>query len=155
MGWPLLTSDKIDQETLRRNIQAKMQKLLELQAQAEYYQQVLENATLVLTEIIRTSKILEEITKSEKRSIEGLINLGAGVYSTGSIDFSEKVLVNVGSSVGVWMPLEKALERIKKQEENLKDLANKTRANLNNVLETISKLQMEIEKMRSYLEEKK
>ena len=150
-----MSSEKIDQETLKRNIQVKMQKLLELQSQAEYYQQVLENVTVVLTEVIRTSKILEEITKSEKRSIDGLINLGAGIFSSGSIDFSEKVLVNVGSSVGVWMPLKDALDRIKKQEENLKDLANKTRANLNNVLEAISRLQMEIEKMRAYLEEKK
>lgn len=150
-----MSSEKIDQETLKRNIQVKMQKLLELQSQAEYYQQVLENVTAVLTEVIRTSKILEEITKSEKRSIDGLINLGAGIFSSGSIDFSEKVLVNVGSSVGVWMPLKDALDRIKKQEENLKDLANKTRANLNNVLEAISRLQMEIEKMRAYLEEKK
>jgi len=151
----LVSNEKIDQETLRRNIQVKMQKLLELQSQAEYYQQVLENVTVALTEVIRTSKILEEITKSEKRSIDGLINLGAGIFSSGSIDFSEKVLVNVGSSVGVWMPLKDALEKIKKQEENLKDLANKTRVNLNNVLEAISRLQMEIEKMRTYLEEKK
>lgn len=141
-------------DEIQRNIQIKIQKLLELQKEAEYYQQVLESTTLLLSEILKTKKILEEMIQGERRTIESMINLGVGIYSPGTINFGEKVLVDVGSSVGVWMPLPDALERLKKQEQQLKDAANKTKANLTEIMNMISKLQLEIEKMRAYANKK-
>ncbi|MGQ4891966.1 MAG: prefoldin subunit alpha [Candidatus Njordarchaeia archaeon] len=139
-------------ETLQRNLQVKIQKYLDLQREVEYYQSVLDNTTLLLSEILRTKKILQEIVKGEKKSIEGLINLGVGIFSPGTIEFSEKVLVDIGASTGVWMKLSDALSRLEKHEEKIKETANRTKANLTEITNLMSQLQVEIEQLRTYID---
>lgn len=147
-----MTEKPIDKEALQRNFQAKVQKLLELQKEAEYYQSVLENTTILLSEVLRTKKILKEIQEGEKKSIEGLINLGVGVFAPGTIEFGDKVLVDIGSSIGVWMGVQEAVERLEKHEEKIKETIQKTNANLNEINKMLTKLQTEIEQIRSYME---
>ena len=142
-------------EILQRNLQIKIQKLLDLQREAEYYQQVLESTTLLLSEVIKTKKVLQEILKNENKTLEGIINLGVGIFSPGTIYCSKKVLVDVGASVGVWMDLTDAISRLERHESKLKETANMTRNNLNTIFEMMAKLQLEIEQLRNYIEKER
>jgi len=139
-------------EVLQRNLQIKIQKLLDLQREMEYYQQVLESTTLLLSEILKTKKVLQEILKNEDKTLEGIINLGVGIFSPGTIYCGKKVLVDIGASIGVWMDLPDAISRLEKHENKLKETANMTRNSLNNLYEMIMKLQMEIEQLRAYID---
>ncbi|MHA1616526.1 MAG: prefoldin subunit alpha [Candidatus Njordarchaeales archaeon] len=140
-------------DNLRRSLQTRLSRVLELQNLASVYQQLIEANTIMLSDIIRTRQALKELVKNPEKKLSGLINLGAGVFVRGEITVEEKVLVDIGAELALPMTLEEAIEKMNNKERAVRKSIENARQMLTQVQEMINKLQDEIEQLRRQLEQ--
>jgi len=139
-------------EEIKKAIQAKISRMMELQNLAETYQQLLQLNTAALTEIIQTKEALKEMQKREEKELSGYISLGAGIYVEGIIKKTEKLLVDVGANLAVPMTIEGALEVLERKERDVRNALERIQKLLIDVRNNIDKLNREIELLRRHLE---
>ncbi len=147
-------STKDRTEELRRNLQAKLERLLELQNVASVYQQVIEANTILLSEVIRTRQAIKDLMKFQNQQLSGLVSLGPGVFIEGEISVKDRLLVDVGAGIAVPMSLEAAMEHISAKERMLRNSIERSRQAIAQIQNMINKLQQDINKLREQLERK-
>ncbi|MHA1590830.1 MAG: hypothetical protein ACTSVA_09610 [Candidatus Njordarchaeales archaeon] len=140
-------------DELRRSLQAKLGRVLELQNLASVYQQLIEANMVMLSDIVRTRNALKELVKSPQKRLSGLINLGSGVFVKGEIVIEEKVLVDVGAEIALPMTLEEAIEKMNDKERIVRESIENSRRMLLQIQEMMNKLQGEIDQLRRRLEQ--
>ena len=138
-------------DKIQRDLQTKLQQLIELQSVASTYQQIIEANTLVLSEIIRTKQALKDMIKLGEGKISGLVNLGGGVFVEGEIVIGGKILVDVGAGIAIPVSIEEAIEKLSFKEKQVKESIENAKQIIMQIQRTISQLQNEINKLREQL----
>jgi len=138
-------------DKIQRDLQTKLQQLIELQSVASTYQQIIEANTLVLSEIIRTKQALKDMIKLGEGKISGLINLGGGVFVEGEIVIGGRILVDVGAGIAIPVSIEEAIEKLSFKEKQVKESIENAKQIIMQIQRTISQLQNEINKLREQL----
>jgi len=138
-------------DKIQRDLQIKLQQLIELQSVASTYQQIIEANTLVLSEIIRTKQALKDMIKLGEGKISGLVNLGGGVFVEGEIVIGGKILVDVGAGIAIPVSIEEAIEKLSFKEKQVKESIENAKQIIMQIQRTISQLQNEINKLRDQL----
>jgi len=138
-------------DKIQRDLQTKLQQLIELQSVASTYQQIIEANTLVLSEIIRTKQALKDMIKLGEGKISGLVNLGGGVFIEGEIVIGGKILVDVGAGIAIPVSIEEAIEKLSFKEKQVKESIENAKQIIMQIQRTISQLQNEINKLREQL----
>ena len=147
-----MSSTPIDVDELKKNLQMKLERLIELQNTTGIYQQLIETNSLILSELLRTKQALRDLLRMEEKSLSGLISIGAGIFTEGIIRVSGKLLVDIGAGIAIPMTVEEAITALEKKERRVREViegASKTIAQLQNMM---TRLQEEIESLRKQLE---
>lgn len=137
---------------IQKNLQIKLEQLIELQELANTYQQLIEANTIVLSDIVRTRQALKELLDTKDEILSGLINLGAGIYIEGEIRVRGKMLIDIGAGVVIPVSVEEAIEKLRKRENQVRESIENARQMIMKIQNTISKLQVEINKLRKIRE---
>ena len=113
--------------------------------QMEGLQQQLALLKHQLSELHSVKEGLESLGEASRN--ETLIPLGAGVYARGKVSESEKVLMNVGSSVVVEKPVSDALKTVEEQIKQLDDIAEQMEAEMGQVGQIMQMLQSQMQEI--------
>ncbi|MCD6491698.1 MAG: prefoldin subunit alpha [Candidatus Njordarchaeia archaeon] len=143
---------KINVNEIRRSLQIKLERLMSLEREVNTYQQLIETSTILLSEYLKIRKAIKEVMNSQKKTYEGLINIGPRIFVPGILNFQEeKVVMDIGSGIAVKMSLKDAIERIDQEEKRIRNNISTAQKLIEQALQMSSKLQREIEQLRAYL----
>ena len=125
---------------------------MSLEREVNTYQQLIETSTILLSEYLKIRKAIKEVMNSQKKTYEGLINIGPRIFVPGILNFQEeKVVMDIGSGIAVKMSLKDAIERIDQEEKRIRNNISTAQKLIEQALQMSSKLQREIEQLRAYL----
>ncbi|MHA1665032.1 MAG: prefoldin subunit alpha [Candidatus Njordarchaeales archaeon] len=144
--------EKINVNEIRRSLQIKLERLMSLEREVNTYQQLIETSTILLSEYLKIRKAIKEVMNSQKKTYEGLINIGPRIFVPGILNFQEeKVVMDIGSGIAVKMSLKDAIEKIDQEEKRIRNNISTAQKLIEQALQMSSKLQREIEQLRAYL----
>ncbi len=138
-------------EEIQRVLQEKVARYLSVQQAIRAYQLVYEVQRRQLEELIVTKEALEGLKKKPPRRFEGFASLGSGTYIYVSGDMGDKVLVNVGANIGVYMSIDDALMILGDREISLRTNLENTAKTLRELMSIAMKLEQEIATLQEYL----
>ena len=141
----------ITKEEIQRVLQEKIARYVNLQQTVKAYQLVYEVQRNQLEELIITKEALKNIKKRDIKKLEGFTSLGSGVFIHVNGTVGEKILVNVGANIGVYMSVDDAIEILEQREEKLKGSLENTARTLNELINLMAKLEQEISTLQQYI----
>jgi len=141
----------LSKQEIRRVLQEKIARYLNLQQTVRTYQLVYEVQRNQLEELLVTKDAVKNIKKNNIRRLEGFTSLGSGVFIHVCGDIGEKILVNVGANIGVYMPIDEAISVLESREEKLKSNIENTARTLHELITIMTKLEQEIAALQQYL----
>ncbi|MEM0052961.1 MAG: prefoldin subunit alpha [Nitrososphaeria archaeon] len=100
-------------------------KVVQLKYLEDYFQDLLARENLLVSsynDIENAEETVNELSK--RKGFETLVYIGGGMYIAGSINATEKVLVNVGANVIIEKRLNEALAFIQEKKEEIKRILN-------------------------------
>ncbi|MEM0385357.1 MAG: prefoldin subunit alpha [Nitrososphaeria archaeon] len=100
-------------------------KVVQLKYLEDYFQDLLARENLLVSsynDIENAEETVNELSK--RKGFETLVYIGGGMYIAGSINATERVLVNVGANVIMEKRLNEALAFIQEKKEEIKRILN-------------------------------
>ena len=145
-------------EMTTQEIQAKLaQKLARLRIlreQAEAYQSIITQNSMLLEELARTRETIRELIELKKKGISSkrvFVRIGLGTFVATELQVPEKILLNIGADVLLPVPLEDALSLVTQTEEEVKNETMRAQNLLNGILRLIEKEENEILQLQQKL----
>ena len=135
------------EEEVSKKIQERYALLQQIKTESENVQRKLLELEFARSELDKTIETLEFLDKLDNRPIEGLMNLGSGVYAYADVKNTGKVLINVGAGVIIEKNIKDAIEFAKKRVELIKDAMVRFEGALQRLLEEAEKVQNEINEL--------
>ncbi|MEM3786109.1 MAG: prefoldin subunit alpha [Nitrososphaeria archaeon] len=121
-------------------------KVVQLKYLEDYFQDLLARENLLVSsynDIENAEETVNELSK--RKGFETLVYIGGGMYIAGSINATEKVLVNVGANVIIEKRLNEALAFIQEKKEEIKRILNDINQQKQQTASAIQRLREDVE----------
>ncbi|MEM3873206.1 MAG: prefoldin subunit alpha [Nitrososphaeria archaeon] len=121
-------------------------KVVQLKYLEDYFQDLLARENLLVSsynDIENAEETVNELSK--RKGFETLVYIGGGMYIAGSINATEKVLVNVGADVIIEKRLNEALAFIQEKKEEIKRILNDINQQKQQTASAIQRLREDVE----------
>jgi len=138
-------------EQIEQVLREKYARYLNVQQTIQAYRLLHETNRRRLEELIVTIDALEKIKGRMIKEIEGFIALGPGVFIFVKGKVGEKILVNVGANIGVYMSIDDAISELKEREKGLRDSLEKIARTIEDLVRVAVELEREIVSLQNYL----
>lgn len=122
-------------------------KVVQLKYLEDYFQDLLARENLLVSsynDIENAEETVNELSK--RKGFETLVYIGGGMYIAGSINATDKVLVNVGANVILEKKLNEALAFIQGKKEEIKRILNDINQQKQQTALAIQRLREDVEK---------
>ena len=134
-------------DEISRKIQERLYLLQQIKNESESIQRRIVELELVQSELNKTTESLEFLSKLHEDKIEGLMNLGGGIFAYAEVKNFRKILLDVGAGVIIEKDVRDAIEYTKKKIQSLRENMVKLENILQKLLEEAEKVQKEINEL--------
>ncbi|MEX0568511.1 MAG: hypothetical protein Q6363_005025 [Candidatus Njordarchaeota archaeon] len=142
-------------DEIQRILQEKTARYLNLQQTLRAYQIVYDLHQRQLEELLITKEALKNMKKRNVQEFDGFASLGSGVYIFVNGSIGEKILVNIGANVGVYMSIDDAIATLDRREGSIRGNLENTAKILQEIVNIMAKLEQEIVALQNYLSQLK
>jgi len=145
---------KMTVQEIQAKIAQKLARLRILREQAEAYQSIITQNSVLLEELARTRETIRELIELKKKGVTSkkvFVRIGLGTFVATELPIPEKILLNIGADVLVPVPLADALALVTQTEEEVKNETMRAQNLLNGILRLIEKEENEILQLQQKL----
>ncbi len=145
---------KMTVQEIQAKITQKLARLRILREQAEAYQSIITQNSVLLEELVRTRETIRELIELKKKGVTSkkvFVRIGLGTFVATELPIPEKILLNIGADVLVLVPLADALALVTQTEEEVKNETMRVQNLLNGIIRLIEKEENEVLQLQQKL----
>ena len=145
---------KMTVQEIQAKIAQKLARLRILREQAEAYQSIITQNSVLLEELVRTRETIRELIELKKKGVTSkkvFVRIGLGTFVATELPIPEKILLNIGADVLVLVPLADALALVTQTEEEVKNETMRVQNLLNGIIRLIEKEENEVLQLQQKL----